>query len=274
MIALRQTMQAGHLNFLNPYLRQIWMTLAIASTLAGLHTQIAQDMAVSLNGALGGHYMKGYLIAGILGAALFCGYWALINKVILASASAKQDTGAQKQDAKPPAESKPEEKKTTNAEADKKKKPEKQKNVVQQGQGNVNIDQHTEGNNSPITNSPITVNPPVNPNAPVVTYDFNGAKRVTRPGKNIVEAGEQFSKFQEMAMLEKEHKWDALRDAAEAQIKAVPNWLTPYLFAAQAYANLGNKSKAIELCEYVKTQSDGNADFDKPADDLLKSLKQ
>jgi hypothetical protein len=171
-----------------------------------------------------------------------------------------------------PSNSQPDNKSGVSPEAGgKKRKPEKPN--AQNGEGNVSIDQHTEGNNSPITNSPITINPPVNPNAPIVTYDFGGVKHTQMGNRFEAEAGEQTTIFQELATLEKEGRWDDLRNEAESQIKAVPTWLTPYLFAAEAYANLGNKPKAIELCEYVKKQSGGNPNFDKPADGLLRKIK-
>jgi hypothetical protein len=278
VIAHRQTTQAGHLNFLNRYLRQIWMALAIAYTVVLLHNETIERFAVSLKATYGGHPMKAYLIVGVLGAALFCGYWALIERIISVSASPQQDSGAHKQDSKPTG-SKPEEKKTANAESDQKKKEGKNKTVVQEGHGNVNIEQHSEGPNSPnvVTtgpNSPVTINPAVNPNAPIVTYDFNGAKHTQTGNKFVAEMGEQFSKFQEMATLEKEHKWDELRDEAESQIAAAPKWLTPYLFAAEAYGNLGNKAKVIDLCEHVKKESGGREEFDAPADKLIALLKQ
>jgi hypothetical protein len=264
-------MQAGHLNFLNPYLRQIWMVIAIGYTLLGLHA--VQNYAVSLCSAYGGYPVRAYLIVGALGATLFCGYWALINRVIPAPASQEgTSTSARKQD------SKPEEKKPPSAPADQKKKEGKHKTVVQEGQGNVNIEQHSEGPNSPNVattgpNSPVTINPPVNPNAPIVTYDFNGAKHAQTGSKFVAEAGEQFSKFQEMATLEKEHKWDELRNEAESQIAVAPKWLTPYLLAAEAYGNLGNKAKAIELCEHVKRESGGREEFDIRADKLIALFK-
>ena len=80
--------------------------------------------------------MRAYLIVGTIGAALFCGCWALISRAIPAQQAT--DQSPQKPETKS-AETKPEEKKP---EADKKKKPEAHKTIVQQGQGNVNIDQH------------------------------------------------------------------------------------------------------------------------------------
>jgi hypothetical protein len=100
MITLRQTMQAGHLNFLNRYLRQLWMLLAIIYTVVLLHSETVEKFAESLKGTYGGHPMKAYVIVGVLGAALFCGYWALIERIIPATASPKSDISpsAQKQE--------------------------------------------------------------------------------------------------------------------------------------------------------------------------------
>lgn len=157
-----------------------------------------------------------------------------------------------------------------------KKKPDRHdaEAITHLGGAGVNVQQSTTGNNSPIVNSPITVNPPVNPLAPVIYYDFNGVKHTQIGNRFSAEAGEQSTKFQEMGALEKQKKWDELRQAAESQISATPLWLTPYLFASEAYANLGNKSKAIELCEFVKSKSGGNQNFDRPADILLNNLRK
>lgn len=119
----------------------------------------------------------------------------------------------------------------------------------------------------------VTVNPPANPLAPVIYYDFGGGKHTVTGNRFEAEVGEQTVRFKEMSTLEKLGKWEELRREAETQIKIVPIWLTPYLFAAEAYTNLGNKSKAIELCEFVKKKSGGNQDFDRPADAILASLR-
>jgi hypothetical protein len=152
-----------------------------------------------------------------------------------------------------------------------KQKQQKPPVVIQESQGNNSPNVATFGNNSPAT---VTINPPVNPNAPVVTYDFDGVKHTQTGNRFEAEAGEQTDAFRKLAALEREHNWNQLREEAEAQTKSVPNWLTPYLFAAEAYANLGNASEAIKLCEFVRKQSGGNPAFAKPADNLLNRLNQ
>jgi hypothetical protein len=155
----------------------------------------------------------------------------------------------------------------------------KVKNKVAGGEkSSIRIEQRSEGPNSPnvVTtgpHSPVTINPPVNPNAPVVTFDFNGAKRIQTPGRSEAVAGDQYAKFQEMVALEKAKKWDALARLADSQISIVPDWLTPYLLKAEAEGNLGNRAKAVELCNFVKDRSGGNQAFDQPADRLLKLFK-
>ncbi len=139
--------------------------------------------------------------------------------------------------------------------------------VIQTGKNNIS--QIGTGNVA-------TINPEVNPNAPVITYDFNGAKRTTLPGSNHVEVGEQHTKFTEMSLLERAGKWQELKAAAESQIIAAPGWLTPYLLKAQAIVNLpngkSNREEAIKLCEFVKRKSGGNPEFDNPANMLLRAL--
>lgn len=41
--------------------------------------------------------MRAYFLVGFLGAALFCGYWALIERIIPGTPAAKPDTSAQEQ---------------------------------------------------------------------------------------------------------------------------------------------------------------------------------
>jgi hypothetical protein len=222
----------------------------------------------------------GYIFAAAFGAVLFCIYWWAIGRTLEkrgVAAKAEPIPGAQQQDVKR-GDTKPGKRESNNKNGERKKKGEVHNTAVQQSQGdsspNIIVQQHTEGPNSPIANSPVTINPPVNPNAPVVTYDFDGVRHTQIGNRFIAEVGEETTRFQDMAALEKQRRWDDLRKQAESQIKTVPSWLTPYLFAAEAYANLGNRTKAVELCEYVKKQSGGNPAFNQPADKLLNLLGQ
>lgn len=112
-----------------------------------------------------------------------------------------------------------------------------------------------------INTGTVTVNPPVNPYAPIHTYDFNGARRTSEPGKMNLDVGEETIVFQKFVQLQTARDWKGLRDTCEEQIKKAPQWLTPYLFAGVAYANLGDKAKAIERLMYVKTKAGENPDY-------------
>lgn len=106
------------------------------------------------------------------------------------------------------------------------------------------------------------------------TYDFNGAKRVTTgPGHVSVVIGEEFTIFQGMVQLEKAKNYEELVKVCDEQIQKTPDWLTPYLFAGIAYANLGDKEKAIMKLEYVLEMAPGDPAYAQ-ASDILKELNK
>jgi hypothetical protein len=118
----------------------------------------------------------------------------------------------------------------------------------------------------------VTVNPPANPYAPIHTYDFNGARRISEPGKEMVEVGEETNVFQNIVQLQTRKDWSRLRDVCEEQITKTPRWLTPYLYAGVAYMSLGEQEKAIERLTYVKQMAAGNPAY-ADADRLLNVLQ-
>lgn len=124
---------------------------------------------------------------------------------------------------------------------------------------------------SPNYGSQTVLNPPLNPLAPRTYYAFNGTKHVQIGNRHEASDGE-FPKFQEMANLETQHNWVGLESAAEQEMAQVPEWLTPYLFDAESHAALGDRQKAIELCQQVKEKSGGNPDFSAVADKMLVAL--
>lgn len=149
------------------------------------------------------------------------------------------------------------------------------------GKGSVNISPGatiTATTNAPdsaavgINTGTVTVNPPLNPYAPIHTYDFNGARRTSEMGKQVVDAGEEINVFQNIVQLQTQKDWQRLRDVCEEQIKKTPEWLTPYLFAGVAYMNLGESTKATERLTYVKTKAGGNPAY-ADADQLLIKLQ-
>lgn len=105
------------------------------------------------------------------------------------------------------------------------------------------------------------------------TYDFNGAKRDTSAGYVGVVVGEESSIFQRMVQLEKDKAYPELRALCENQIKKTPTWLTPYLFIGVAYANLGNKDKAITNLEHVVNEAAGDPAYSKAAT-ILEQVKK
>jgi hypothetical protein len=211
------------------------------------------------------------LLGALIGATAFGKGWQYIAK---RNVTSQQGSGNSSQESKqkPPESAKVEEKNSPevkpSANKPMKKKP---PSIDQHGKGNVNIDQHTEGANSPIVNSPITVNPPLNPNAPIYTFDFNGGRRTQEPGKMEVVAGEEYSTFQTIVGLEKNKDWSALLNICEEQIKKTPEWLTPYLFSGVAHINLGERAKGIERLSYVREHAGGNTAY-AAADRILKQL--
>jgi hypothetical protein len=93
---------------------------------------------------------------------------------------------------------------------------------------------------------------------PVVSYDFNGVKHVQQGHSFRVVSGEECEVFRELQELERQHDWPAVRDVCEAQIEKTPEWLTPYLCAGVAHANLGRQEEAIQRLEHVEKAAAGN----------------
>ena len=93
---------------------------------------------------------------------------------------------------------------------------------------------------------------------PVVTYDFNGVKHVQQGHNFRAVTGDEFEIFQQLQELERQQNWTAVRDLCEAQIEKTPAWLTPYLCAGVAHANLGEGEAAIRRLEHVEKVAAGN----------------
>jgi hypothetical protein len=96
---------------------------------------------------------------------------------------------------------------------------------------------------------------------PVITYDFNGVKHVQQGHNFRAITGDEFAIFQELQELERQRNWVEVRTLCEAQIEKTPEWLTPYLCAGVAYANLGQEKEAIRRLEYVEKAAAGNLSY-------------
>jgi hypothetical protein len=115
----------------------------------------------------------------------------------------------------------------------------------------------------------------VNSNAVKVTYTKGGIKRTESPGKNIV-SDEATSIYMGLVDLFMKQDWVALAERSESQIKERPEWFTPYVMACIAYANRGDKSRAIELCEQAQqgmADNPGYEDLPEQVRNFLKQLK-
>jgi tetratricopeptide (TPR) repeat protein len=106
-----------------------------------------------------------------------------------------------------------------------------------------------------------------------LTYDFNGAQRkTTRPGHISLSHGPEIEIFKKMQEFETQKKYTELVTLCEEQIEKTPEWLTPYFYIGIAFANLGDRDKAIEMFEYVKENSFGDSAYSQ-ANDFLERLK-
>jgi hypothetical protein len=85
-----------------------------------------------------------------------------------------------------------------------------------------------------------------------ITYDFNGVKHIQQGNNFRAVTGEEAMVFERLQDLESQGNWAAVREICEMQIAKTPEWLTPYLCAGVASANLGQESEAIERLEHVQ----------------------
>jgi hypothetical protein len=108
---------------------------------------------------------------------------------------------------------------------------------------------------------------------PVVTYDFDGVKHVQQGHSFRAVTGDEHEIFQQLQELERQHDWSAVRDLCEIQIEKTPEWLTPYLCAGVAHANLGQRREAIRRLEYVEKAA-GDNPFYAAATRILNQLRR
>jgi hypothetical protein len=123
-------------------------------------------------------------------------------------------------------------------------------------------------------NNQATVNCAPDPNTPLIIYDFKGNKKVVKEGgTNVqVDMGSQDANYAKIQNLYAAMDWMGLRDFCDKQMGDTPEWLTPKLFAGIAYANLGDKTRAINLLTEVDKKAAGNPAYS-DAGRLLKILQ-
>jgi hypothetical protein len=107
-------------------------------------------------------------------------------------------------------------------------------------------------------NGPVTVNPPVNPNAWTTTYNCTGDEKDQGQGASTTfvmstNFGKELPTLQKMEALNNAKDFFGMIALCEEKMKSVPEWLTPMLFCSLGYASIGNTDKAKELlAEYDK----------------------
>jgi hypothetical protein len=101
----------------------------------------------------------------------------------------------------------------------------------------------------------------INPNAPKVTYTFNGNRRVFGSGRFYIENGAATEIFQQMLGLQQAKDWAGLIKLSEGQIVDRPEWLTAYVMAGEGYLNLGQRDHALSLLEYAEKTIAANPDY-------------
>jgi hypothetical protein len=130
-------------------------------------------------------------------------------------------------------------------------------------------------------NGPVTVNPPVNPNAGVTTYDCAGDQKwvgQTTEGAATTNINRDVEKgiAEKMAQLTNARDYRGLLSLCAEKMKSAPEWMTPYLFCGVAYLNTGQKEKAKDLLTVYETNKgpayEGDANCKQLLDYLRKSL--
>jgi hypothetical protein len=88
----------------------------------------------------------------------------------------------------------------------------------------------------------------------------------------MLEVGAEAAVFQQLQQLISQHKLQQLIDLCEQQIAKTPDWLTPYLFAGAAYADLGQLDRSIERLDFVVKHSGGDPQY-RAAQEIIARLK-
>ena len=107
----------------------------------------------------------------------------------------------------------------------------------------------------------VTVNPPVNPNKTVISYNCGGHGSSVGPSETALvsvrelDVSKEFEAMRainnkaaaELNRANQAEQYSKLLDKCNQQIQATPEWLSPYLFCGLGYAMTGAKDKARDM---------------------------
>jgi hypothetical protein len=117
-------------------------------------------------------------------------------------------------------------------------------------------------------------NPPVNPNAAVITYTFEGHRRERTSGGSGITVGAEEVAFKKLLDLQGKHDWGALVIFCEEQRKKTPEWITPIAFEGLAYGKMNNGAQAVAYFKLADEQIAGNPDYEELSVFVKDSLTQ
>ena len=263
-----------HFDWAKRYLRELWWGVLVYYTiLCAVVSSDFREIVVEAKRGFGVNYPRlSFVAAGVIGAVVFIGYWWIVGKVIpiKATASSKDSTQATAPDGTVDSSANA----PSAAASEPKAIPPKRDNQQAKASpplvgAGASVNQRSEGPNSP---NVIGNNNQFNFGTGV-SYDFNGGHRTIVGGSSSLVVGPEVMAYQQMVALEKDQEWQKVVDLAEMWMAKTPQWLGPYVFAADGYYQLGNRNKAVELFDYVDKHAPAyDTDYD-AARNNLKILK-
>lgn len=106
------------------------------------------------------------------------------------------------------------------------------------------------------------------------TYFCDGMWQTNTQARSVLnsKSGGNDSEFLNMIELLRNAKYSELMNACEANIKSVPEWLTPRLFCGLAYAHLNDKGKALVMLKEFESRAGPSYDIP-PCHDMTVILR-
>jgi hypothetical protein len=113
-----------------------------------------------------------------------------------------------------------------------------------------------------VATGPLAGRLPADPRPALRAYAYDGARKILLSGQPASDTDTpEHRLFSRIEDAHQNKNWSLLASLSESAIKQSPQWLTPYLFAGEAYANLGKIDRALPMLEYVKQNGAGNPDY-------------